>query len=130
MSGVYVIAAAMLLAILGGSGTADAATIYGKARVINGDTLIVSGIWRGEFTAPWEWRQAQWEKTPNRPTLLSKQGSQSCVIKGNISSKGERIYHVRGGRYYGKTKISQSKGERWFCSEAEARAAGWRRSKR
>jgi hypothetical protein len=23
-----------------------------------------------------------------------------------------------------------SKGERWFCSEVEARSAGWRRSKR
>ncbi len=32
--------------------------------------------------------------------------------------------HVPGGQYYGRTKISQSKGERWFGTEAEARAAG------
>src|SRR5262245_54283724 len=39
-----------------------------------------------------------------------------CVIKGNISLKtGERIYHLPGQRYYGKTKISPEKGERWFC---------------
>ncbi len=35
-----------------------------------------------------------------------------------------------GGQYYDRTKIDPSKGERWFCSEAEAIAAGWRRSKR
>jgi len=25
-----------------------------------------------------------------------------CLIKGNISSSGERIYHVPGQRYYDK----------------------------
>ena len=53
----------------------------------------------------------------------------ACNIKGNISTRGERIYHVPGQRYYAQTRISASHGERWFCSEAEARAAGWRRSK-
>src|SRR3569832_305953 len=53
-----------------------------------------------------------------------------CDIKGNISmNTGERIYHVPGGRYYAATRISLMKGERWFCSEAQARAAGWRRSR-
>ncbi|HET8943321.1 MAG TPA: thermonuclease family protein [Dehalococcoidia bacterium] len=51
-------------------------------------------------------------------------------IKGNISlSTGEKIYHVPGGETYDKTVISQDKGERWFCTEAEALAAGWRKSK-
>ena len=48
-----------------------------------------------------------------------------CRIKGNISQNG-RIYHVPGSPSYEQTKIDESKGERWFCSEAEARAAGWR----
>ena len=53
-----------------------------------------------------------------------------CKIKGNISvNTGERIYHVPGQQYYFQTVISPSKGERWFCSEAQARAAGWRRSR-
>lgn len=53
-----------------------------------------------------------------------------CNIKGNISvSSGERIYHVPGQEYYDRTRIDTGKGERYFCSEAEARAAGWRRSK-
>lgn len=53
-----------------------------------------------------------------------------CTIKGNISSDGEKIYHVLGGAYYSRTDIDESKGERWFCSEAEAVAAGWRKSQR
>jgi len=52
-----------------------------------------------------------------------------CNIKGNVSTRGERIYHVPGQRYYDETRISASHGERWFCSEEEARAAGWRRSR-
>ena len=51
-----------------------------------------------------------------------------CDIKGNINSKGERIYHVPGGRSYANTLIDPVRGERWFCSEAEAQAAGWRRT--
>jgi hypothetical protein len=53
-----------------------------------------------------------------------------CVVKGNVSvNTGERIYHVPGQRYYHATRIELFKGERWFCSEADARAAGWRQSK-
>lgn len=55
--------------------------------------------------------------------------SGECVIKGNVSTQGERIYHVPGQKYYDDTRISRSHGERWFCSEEEARAAGWRRSR-
>jgi hypothetical protein len=54
-----------------------------------------------------------------------------CGIKGNISaSTGERIYHMPGQRYYFATQINWwSRGERWFCSEADARAAGWRKAR-
>lgn len=57
------------------------------------------------------------------------QESSACNIKGNVNTKGERIYHVPGQKYYDRTRIEASHGERWFCSEEEARAAGWRRSK-
>jgi len=57
--------------------------------------------------------------------------SQNCDIKGNISYyTGEKIYHVRGQEDYEKTEINEEKGERWFCSEEEAVAAGWRRAKK
>lgn len=52
-----------------------------------------------------------------------------CSIKGNISYSGERIYHVPGQKYYSGTVIRWSRGERWFCSETDAVAAGWRKAK-
>lgn len=53
-----------------------------------------------------------------------------CDIKGNIALRtGEKIYHVPGGRWYGETVITPGKGEAWFCTEAEARANGWRKAK-
>ena len=48
------------------------------------------------------------------------------MIKGNISRKGERIYHLPGWSSYAATRIDTARGEQWFCSEAEAAAAGWR----
>lgn len=53
-----------------------------------------------------------------------------CNIKGNISSKsGEKIYHMPYQRYYDQTVINPDYGERWFCTEEEAVANGWRKSK-
>lgn len=55
--------------------------------------------------------------------------SGSCVIKGNINSSGEKIYHLPGCGSYDSTVITESRGERWFCTEEEAIAAGWRKAK-
>ena len=53
----------------------------------------------------------------------------NCPIKGNINSKGDRIYHVPGDESYAETVITPAKGERWFCSVEQAQAAGWRAAK-
>jgi micrococcal nuclease len=82
---------------------------------------------------------------PKTPPLVTAQPSQSTgendselqkgpgtayYIKGNISVRtGEKIYHMPGQRYYDETIIDESQGERWFSSEEEAQAAGWRKSK-
>lgn len=52
------------------------------------------------------------------------------LIKGNINSKGEKIFHAPGQRDYKKTIIDESKGERWFKTESEAIEAGWRKAQR
>lgn len=51
-----------------------------------------------------------------------------CIIKGNIGSNGDKIYHVKGCGSYEKTTINESQGERMFCTEEEAIAAGWRKA--
>lgn len=50
-----------------------------------------------------------------------------CLIKGNISDAGW-YYHLKTCPSYAVTKISVSQGERWFCSESEAVAAGWQKA--
>ena len=64
-----------------------------------------------------------------RPPAVSRASSERCAIKGNIGKSGNRIYHVPGGRFYDRTRIDISQGERSFCTEGEAKAAGWRRSR-
>ncbi|ATG49506.1 succinoglycan biosynthesis protein [Celeribacter ethanolicus] len=79
------------------------------------------GLWRAGAQAPSAYRAekrgAQPEQTPPG----------ACAIKGNISGSG-KLYHLPGGRWYGGTRINEAQGERWFCSEDEARAAGWRKA--
>jgi hypothetical protein len=53
-----------------------------------------------------------------------------CVIKGNNNREGVRIYHMPAQMAYQLTQIDPRKGERWFCSEADAIAAGWRKAQR
>lgn len=86
-----------------------------------------SGLW-GEvcdnFTTN---KQAESNATPVTQSE-SQTSSNSCSIKGNISSSGEKIFHVIGCQSYNKTVIDESEGESWFCSEQEALAAGWRKA--
>lgn len=80
------------------------------------------GIWAGASQAPWDYRATA--------SSNAQSGAPAgCRIKGNISDNG-RIYHMPGQENYARTRISLTRGERWFCSEAEARAAGWRKAGR
>ena len=74
------------------------------------------GLWRGGFAAPEDHRRGAEE---------AQAGHGGCRVKGNISGSGRKLYHVPGGRDYAATRIDPDRGERWFCTEAEARAAGW-----
>ncbi|MFA6405438.1 MAG: thermonuclease family protein [Candidatus Paceibacterota bacterium] len=65
---------------------------------------------------------------PSTTQTSSSASDPSCTIKGNISSSGEKIYHMQGCGSYAKTVIDESRGEKWFCTEAEAQSAGWRKA--
>ena len=90
------------------------------------------GIWSGDFVSPWNWRRGDRLRSDTRDApRASAGGRRDCKIKGNISyNSGRRIYHMPGDRDYERTRITTSRGERYFCTEAEARAAGWRRAGR
>lgn len=57
----------------------------------------------------------------NAVTEREKPDSGECAIKGNINSKGAKIYHMPGSSSY-----EQTNPEEWFCSEQEARDNGFR----
>ncbi len=127
------------------AGLALAYRQYGNDYVAEEDAARAArrGLWAGEFTPPWEYRQGQrgeanatrtQQPTPApqprspAPTTAPPRSAASaqCLIKGNINREGERIYHVPGSPSYDETRIDPGHGERIFCSEAEAQAAGWR----
>jgi endonuclease YncB( thermonuclease family) len=93
-----------------------------------------TGIWRWDFQRPEDFRaRIQAEQEPRRaarPAARSAQrqqrfeGGGHCLIKGNHSRRGEWIYHLPGMPYYDATRA-----EAYFCTEAEAQAAGYRRAK-
>lgn len=64
-------------------------------------------------------------KKPSRTTPVSAYHCPSWApVKGNRSSSGDWIYHVKGGRWYDVTKP-----EECFTTTAAARKAGYRASK-
>jgi len=67
------------------------------------------------------------QQTPTQ-TSPSAAGNGECVIKGNVNSKGDRIYHLPGCGSYKQTQIRPAEGDRWFCTEQEAQVAGFRRA--
>lgn len=96
------------------------------------------GLWAGQFVAPEEYRRDE-RATPSAPAQISRGNAvraapraaaasrrDGCYIKGNINGDGEKIYHVPDSSSYRATEIDEGRGERWFCTEREARAAGWR----
>ena len=94
------------------------------------------GIWAGTFQMPSDFRHAGDTPVPVRPKTSTKRSAPravsddwqaratgNCSIKGNRSRRGEWIYHLPGMPYYDRTRP-----EEVFCTEAEARAAGYRRA--
>jgi Staphylococcal nuclease homologue len=98
-----------------------------------------AGLWAGAFIAPWDWRHrnsstvvlgALSVPVDAQKTLLgavseAEAPDPRCTIRASIGR--ECIYHLPGDRWYAKMKIDS--GKRWFCSVAEAEAAGCRAPK-
>jgi endonuclease YncB( thermonuclease family) len=101
------------------------------------------GLWNGAFIAPWEWRHRSQATVvlgaatvPTdahirllSPTAAAQPPDPKCFIKGNLKSAGQCIYHMPGGHFYDRLDMQRSASRRWFCGEADARAAGCRKSK-
>jgi endonuclease YncB( thermonuclease family) len=114
---------------------------YSKEYVPNEEAARAArrGLWSGAFIAPWDWRHRDHETIvlgatsvpiSARAQLLAPVSaadapSPDCIIKGNVNRKGERIYFRPGQLDYPRVDMTKP-GKRWFCTEDEAKAAGWR----
>lgn len=80
------------------------------------------GLWAGEADRPQDFRDKRWEEA-------KKSAPEGCPIKGPVRS-GARVYVLPWAPSYNSTRVRASRGERWFCSEREAKEAGWTRAAR
>jgi endonuclease YncB( thermonuclease family) len=76
------------------------------------------GIWSGTAERPADYRAQKWQDA-------KRAAPDGCPIKGNVKG-GRRLYVLPWSQDYARVRVSLSRGERWFCSEAEAQAAGWK----
>ena len=76
------------------------------------------GLWRSAVERPSDYRARRWE-------AAKRSAPHGCPIKGHVTSEG-RVYVLPWSPDYSRLRVREQRGERWFCSEQEARAAGWR----
>lgn len=58
-------------------------------------------------------------------TQETNTSNSKCLIKGNITTNSEPTYHFPGCNSYESTIIQLHHGDKWFCTEEEAREAGF-----
>jgi endonuclease YncB( thermonuclease family) len=81
-----------------------------------------TGIWKTTSVPPWIFRERLWADA-------QRNAPDSCPIKGE-SSGGDKTYHMPWGPGYQRVRIAKSdlaRGSKlWFCTEREARDAGYK----
>lgn len=76
------------------------------------------GLWKGAADRPGDWRSARWE-------AARRDAPGGCPIKGWVRATG-LVYALPWSKDYEKAPVRTAIGERWFCTEAEAKDAGWK----
>jgi len=78
------------------------------------------GVWQGPAERPADFRLTRWDKA-------AKTAPKGCPIKGRVIRR-KRLYALPWDRGYARVKIRPRRGEKWFCTEQDARAAGFKRA--
>ena len=81
-----------------------------------------AGLWSGEAERPAAYRAKLWEEAKRR-------APEGCPIKGQVSG-ASRVYVLPWSPDYDRVRVQKARGERWFCSEQEAVAAGFKAAPR
>lgn len=77
-----------------------------------------AGFWHGEIERPAEFRAKSWE-------AAKKRAPDGCPIKGSVTGDG-KVYVMPWSPGYRAARAQKTRGERWFCTEQEAVAAGFK----
>jgi endonuclease YncB( thermonuclease family) len=81
-----------------------------------------AGLWAGDVERPAAYRRKVWEEA-------SRRAPDGCPIKGQVSG-ASRVYVLPWSPDYDRVRVQKTRGERWFCSEQEAEAAGFKAAQR
>ncbi|MCW1381825.1 thermonuclease family protein [Novosphingobium sp. KCTC 2891] len=113
------------LAVVLPAGQADYADAEQRSR------KYAQGLWGAKFDLPADWRVAHPREVLAPEVVVAPapravkprvfRDARGCAIKGNRSWRGEWIYHLPGTKFYEGTRA-----EEFFCTEAQAQAAGYR----
>jgi endonuclease YncB( thermonuclease family) len=87
------------------------------------------GLWAGEAERPADYRSRLWE-------AAKQTAPDGCPIKATAQSSGQsggqsgKSYVLPWASDYARTNVRATRGDRWFCSEQDAIAAGFKPSER
>jgi endonuclease YncB( thermonuclease family) len=76
-----------------------------------------TGLWSGDAERPAEWRARVWDEA-------SRRAPGGCPIKGRVRD-GAKVYVLPWSQGYAVAKVRETRGDRWFCNEEEAKSSGW-----
>lgn len=93
-----------------------AAPAYLEAQRVAKDSKL--GIWRGDFVPSVRWRQGD-------RLEAERQAPTPCPVKGAVEQSGRKVYLVPTDGIYDKVTPDLEAGGRLFCSDEEARDAGF-----
>jgi endonuclease YncB( thermonuclease family) len=77
-----------------------------------------AGLWAGEAERPADYRTRLWE-------AAAKSAPDGCPIKAHVT-QGGKVYVLPWASDYARVTIRATRGDRWFCSEQDAAAAGFK----
>lgn len=102
-----------------------------KEEAVNIETMV-KDIMDTDATATQNFATSVMPTATMRPTQIPPTPTVNtavCRIKGNVSTRNgnKKIYHCPNFPDYSKTEVNKNEGDRWFCTEEEAIAAGFRK---
>ncbi len=77
-----------------------------------------AGVWSGDAVRPADFRSKLWD-------TAKASAPNGCPVKGQVSGS-RRTYLMPWASDYARANVRTERGERWFCDENEAVAAGFK----